>query len=46
MAQLVYALDSECLAKIATILGEKADSQRFTTDYERISSLVRQYLWN
>jgi hypothetical protein len=46
MAQLVYALDSECLAKISTILGDQADSERFTADYERISSLVRQCLWN
>ena len=40
------ALDSECLAKIATILGDQADSQRFTVNYERISGLVRQCLWN
>jgi hypothetical protein len=26
----LYALNSECLAKIATILGDQADSQRFT----------------
>jgi hypothetical protein len=46
MAQLVYALDSECLAKIATILEDQADSQRFTADYERISGLVLPCFWN
>jgi Trehalase len=42
----LYALDSECMAKIAAILGYEDDSQRFAADYERIGKLVRQYLWN
>jgi hypothetical protein len=42
----LYALDSECIAKIAAILGYEDDRQRFTADYDRIGKLVRQYLWN
>lgn len=42
----LYALDSECLAKIAAILGYDNDSRHFTEDYERITRLVREYLWN
>lgn len=42
----LYALDSECLAKIALILGEVDDSHKFATDYDRIRGLVRQKLWN
>jgi putative isomerase len=40
------ALDSECLAKIAAILGYENDSRQFTEDYARITRLVREYLWN
>jgi hypothetical protein len=42
----LYALDSECLAQIAQILGEDDDSRRFTADYERIKTVIRQKLWN
>jgi hypothetical protein len=42
----LYALDSECLAKIAEILGQEDDGRRFTADYERIKSAMRQELWN
>jgi hypothetical protein len=42
----LYALDSECMAKIATILGESEDSRRFTADYDRIAKVVRDKLWN
>jgi hypothetical protein len=42
----LYALDSECLAKIALILGEVDDSHKFAADYDRIRGLVRQKLWN
>jgi glycogen debranching enzyme len=42
----LYALDSECLAKIAAILGYENDSRHFNEDYDRIKKLVREYLWN
>lgn len=42
----LYALDSECLAKIAAIVGEQRDSQRFIADYERVKRLMRERLWN
>jgi hypothetical protein len=42
----LYALDSECLAKIAEILGREDDRRRFTADYERMKSTMRQELWN
>lgn len=42
----LYALDSECMAKIAGILGKKADEARFVADYARIKKLVQQRLWN
>jgi hypothetical protein len=42
----LYALDSECLAQIAHILGKDDDSQRFAADYERIKTAMRQGLWN
>ena len=42
----LYALDSECLARIADIVGEHRDSRRFTADYERVRRLMREQLWN
>jgi len=42
----LYALDAECLAKIAAILGYEDDNRRFVAEYDRIKSLVRQLLWN
>ena len=42
----LYALDAECLAKIAAILGYKDDNRRFVAEYDRVKSLVRQLLWN
>ncbi len=42
----LYALDSECLARIALILGQDGDSRRFTADYERIKTVMQQKLWN
>lgn len=42
----LYALDSECMAKIAVILGKKVDAAQFSADYARIKRLVRQQLWN
>ena len=41
----LYALDSECLAKIAEILGNEDDKSRFTSDHERIKRSMQQ-LWN
>jgi putative isomerase len=42
----LYALDAECLAKIAAILGHEEDSREFSADYDRISKRVREDLWN
>jgi len=42
----LYALDAECLAKIALILGYKEDSKTFTEDYDHMRALVRKKLWN
>jgi Trehalase len=42
----LYALDAECLAKIAAILGNEDDSRDFMAEYERVKSLVRKLLWN
>ncbi|HXJ96324.1 MAG TPA: trehalase family glycosidase [Terriglobia bacterium] len=42
----LYALDAECLAKIAMALGNKEDSERFSAEYDRIKHLVRERLWN
>jgi hypothetical protein len=42
----LYALDSECLARIAKILRQEDDSRRFTADYERIKAVIQQKLWN
>ncbi|MGH9446425.1 MAG: MGH1-like glycoside hydrolase domain-containing protein, partial [Terriglobia bacterium] len=42
----LYALDSECLAKIAAILGQTADAAGFSAEYSRIKKLVQQKLWN
>jgi hypothetical protein len=42
----LYALDTECLAKIAAVLGNREDTDRFTREYERIKQLVREKLWN
>jgi Trehalase len=42
----LYALDSQCLARIALILGQDADSQHFIADYDRIKTVMQQKLWN
>jgi hypothetical protein len=42
----LYALDAECLAKIAAILGYEDDNRRFVAEYDKVKSLVRQLLWN
>ena len=42
----LYALDAECLAKIAAILGKPDDSREFAAEYEHMKQLVRDKLWN
>ena len=42
----LYALDSECLAKIAEILGKEDDKKRDISDYDRIKRAMQQQLWN
>ena len=42
----LYALDAECLAKIAAILGKDDDAKALSADYERQKQLVREKLWN
>jgi len=42
----LYALDAECLAKIAAILGHEDDSRRLVAEYDRVKSQVRKLLWN
>ncbi len=42
----LYALDAECLAKIAAILGKEEDSRKFGAEYEHMKQLVREKLWN
>ena len=42
----LYALDAECLSKIAAILGRDEDEKKFAADYEHMKQLVREKLWN
>ncbi|MGD0128589.1 MAG: trehalase family glycosidase [Terriglobia bacterium] len=42
----LYALDAECLSKIAGILGKSEDEKEFAADYERMKQLMREKLWN
>jgi len=42
----LYALDAECLAKIAEVLGNREDNERFAKEYEHMKQLVREKLWN
>jgi hypothetical protein len=42
----LYALDAECLAKIAAMLGKEEDSRKFAAEYEHMKQLVREKLWN
>jgi glycogen debranching enzyme len=42
----LYALDAECLAKIAEVLGNREDSERFAKEYDHMKQLVREKLWN
>jgi hypothetical protein len=42
----LYALDAECLSKIAAVLDNREASERFATEYEHMKQLVRERLWN
>ena len=45
-AESLYALDADCLAKIATILGRDDEARHFSEEYARIKQLVQTKLWN
>ncbi|PYV02061.1 MAG: hypothetical protein DMG10_15690 [Acidobacteria bacterium] len=42
----LYALDAECLSRIAALLGKTEDSQRLAAEYETMKKRVREKLWN
>jgi len=42
----LYALDAECLSKIAAILGRGEDEKQLAADYEHMKQLMRERLWN
>lgn len=42
----LYALDAECLARIAAILGHEDESRHFAAEYDKMKSLMRRLLWN
>src|SRR5262249_2323892 len=42
----LYALDAECLSKVAAILGNEQDSRKFSLEYERMKRLINTALWN
>ncbi|MGD0325776.1 MAG: trehalase family glycosidase [Terriglobia bacterium] len=42
----LYALDAECLSKIAALLGQEDDAKKFAAEYEHMKQLVREKLWN
>ncbi|MGH7484109.1 MAG: MGH1-like glycoside hydrolase domain-containing protein, partial [bacterium] len=42
----LYALDAECLSKLAAALGRDDDDRRFSAEYESMKRLVRDKLWN
>lgn len=42
----LYALDAECLSRIATILGQNSDAQQFAAEYMRTKQLMQAKLWN
>ncbi len=42
----LYALDAECLAKIAALLGRADDVREFQADYEKMKQRVQEKLWN
>jgi len=42
----LYALDAECLAKLAQALGKEEDRKVFQAQYEKMKLLIREKLWN
>ena len=42
----LYAVDAECLAKIAAILGDAQASRRFNAEYEVMKQRINASLWN
>ena len=42
----LYALDAECLARLAALQGMDEDSRRFSSEYERMKRLINEKLWN
>jgi hypothetical protein len=42
----LYALDAECLAEIAAILGKQDDTKTLQADYETMKQRVQEKLWN
>jgi hypothetical protein len=42
----LYALDAECLSKIASILGREQDARSFAQEYARMKQRVQSKLWN
>jgi hypothetical protein len=42
----LYALDSEMMMEIASILGKKQDAEKFKKEYETIKKKINQVLWN
>ncbi len=42
----LYALDAECLSKIAAILGREEDSLRFAIEYDELKQRISTKLWN
>jgi hypothetical protein len=42
----LYALDAECLSRIARVLGKVEDARQFSAEYARMKKLVQTKLWN
>jgi len=42
----LYALDAECLSKIAVILGRDEEARKLATEYDQMKQLIREKLWN
>lgn len=42
----LYALDAECLARLAALLGMDEDRPKFSAEYEKMKRLINEKLWN
>ena len=42
----LYALDAECLSRIARILEKDDDATKFMAEYDRMKQLIQEKLWN